>query len=204
MLVRALPFQSRCRPVSSTPQPSLAPRRMVVVRAQASTELAYVVKDFMTSGPIYNCTPDDTVDSALEVLVEKRVTGMPVVDEENRVVGVVSDFDLLALDALGRVNLDQNLFPSADQSWQAFKEVKKMLAKSAGKKIRDVMTPQPVTVRPETNLNDATNLLISRKIRRLPVVDAEGRLVGVISRGNIVKAALDMRNASKAANGSSH
>ncbi|KXZ49688.1 hypothetical protein GPECTOR_20g545 [Gonium pectorale] len=178
---------------------TVTPRARSLVKAQAASDLAFSVRDVMSSGRLFTCRPEDTVDSALELLVANRITGLPVVDPDNRVVGVVSDFDLLALDSMGRVNEDQNLFPSADQSWQAFKEVKKMLAKSAGKKIKDVMTPQPITVRPETNLNDATSILITKKIRRLPVVDAEGRLVGLISRGNIVKAALAARKATSAA-----
>ncbi|GLI70154.1 hypothetical protein VaNZ11_014966 [Volvox africanus] len=198
MLLRSCPATFRAAGRST--QICVNNRRLVMARAKASIETAHLVKDVMTSGNLFSCGPEDTVDSALELLVQHRITGLPVVDAESRVVGVVSDFDLLALDAVGRVNEDQNLFPSADQSWQAFKEVKKMLAKSAGKKIKDVMTVQPITVRPETNLEDATNILIIKKIRRLPVVDSDGKLVGLISRGNIVKAALAARRASAAAN----
>ncbi|PNH00426.1 CBS domain-containing protein CBSX2, chloroplastic [Tetrabaena socialis] len=88
----------------------------------------------MSVQPLYSIGPEDTVDTALEMLVKYKIAGLPVVDATNKVVGVVSDFDLLALDALGRINVDQNLFPSADQTWQAFKEVKVMLSKSAGTK----------------------------------------------------------------------
>ncbi|PNW79198.1 hypothetical protein CHLRE_09g405800v5 [Chlamydomonas reinhardtii] len=194
-------MQSLAQRASHAVRP-MGPRRLqarrVVPRA-ASTELSLsTVKDVMSSGTLYSVSPEDTVDAALEILVNNRITGLPVLDTEGRVVGVVSDFDLLALDAVGRVNDDNMLFPSAEQSWQAFKEVKKMLAKTAGKKIKDVMTPKPITVRPETNLNDATSILISKKIRRLPVVDEHGKLVGLISRGNIVKAALAARKAAAA------
>ncbi|GLC44307.1 hypothetical protein PLESTB_000763800 [Pleodorina starrii] len=200
MMLRTSFHAGASRAAGRTHQSGTSSRRMVVARAKAPLETAHLVSDVMTSGRLFSCGPDDTVDAALELLVQHRITGLPVVDAENRVVGVVSDFDLLALDAVGRVNEDQNLFPSADQSWQAFKEVKKMLAKSAGKKIKDVMTSNPITVRPETNLENATNILIVKKIRRLPVVDADGKLVGLISRGNIVKAALAARKASAAAN----
>lgn len=49
-------------------------------------------------------------------------------------VGIVSDFDLLALDSLGKVNKDKALFPEADQTWQAFKQVKQLLSKTIGKR----------------------------------------------------------------------
>lgn len=172
-------------------------------RTQQSRVVAYyqkfdTVADVMTSGHIYSCKPDDTVDSALESLVQFKITGLPVVDDHNVVVGVVSDFDLLALDTLGRTN-DEELFPEADTTWQAFKEVKAFIGKSAGKKIRDVMTITPIVISPETGINEATRILLNKKIRRLPVVDTNGKLVGLLSRGNIVKAALAARKASKAA-----
>eukprot|EP00878_Enallax_costatus_P035137 GHUV01039123.1.p1 GENE.GHUV01039123.1~~GHUV01039123.1.p1 ORF type:complete len:157 (+),score=43.57 GHUV01039123.1:437-907(+) len=152
----------------------------------------------MTSDYLYTCTPDETIDSALEKLVQHRVTGLPVVDDSDKVVGVVSDYDLLALDKLGTVRNDKQLFPQADETWQAFKEVKRLLAKSSGKRISDVMTATPITVHPETSLDEAAMLLLAKKIHRLPVVDEQGKLVGVLSRGNLVKAALAVRKAAAA------
>jgi len=161
-----------------------------------------VVSDFMTSGVLFTCSPEDTVDAALEQLVQHRVTGLPVVDAHGVVVGVVSDYDLLALDTLGRApgSEDTSLFPAADQSWPAFREVKTLLAKSGGKRVRDVMTASPFTVGPKTDLDTAAALLLRKRVHRLPVVDEQsGKLVGVLSRGNLVKAALAMRKASAAA-----
>lgn len=168
------------------------------LRVQASNNSVQVyerVADAMTSGVIHSCRPEDTVDEALEMLVLHRITGLPVVDATSKVVGVVSDYDLLALDQLGQTKNDKQLFPQADETWQAFKEVKRLLAKSSGKKVKDVMTATPITVRPETGLDEAATLLLSKKIHRLPVVTGEGKLVGVLSRGNLVKAALAVRKA---------
>lgn len=156
------------------------------------------VNDAMTSGRIIACSGEDSIETALEMLVEYRITGLPVIDANGHVVGVVSDYDLLALDALGRTT-DEELFPTADQTWQAFKEVKTLLAKAAGKRVKDVMTSSPITVTPSTNINEAARILLSKKIRRLPVVDDDGKLVGVLSRGNLVKAALFQRKSQKPA-----
>lgn len=200
-LSQSLACQQRPPFIVCCPSSRQAAGRTKTVLQVSATE-ASQVKDIMTIGSIYACKPEDTIDSALELLVTHRITGLPVLDTDGKVVGVVSDFDLLALDMLGRTNSNtsSNLFPAADQTWKAFKEVKKMLAKTAGKKVLDVMTPNPICVRPDTCLNDATSILISKKIRRLPVVDEEGRLVGLISRGNIVKAALAARKAAAASN----
>ena len=64
------------------------------------------------------------------------------------------------------------------------------------------MTPNPVVVRPETNIEGAARILLNKKVRRLPVVDESGKLIGMFTRGDVIRAALRARNASKAsANG---
>jgi CBS domain-containing protein len=65
------------------------------------------------------------------------------------------------------------------------------------RRIRDVMTPDPITTTPGVSVDDAARVLLTKRIHRLPVVDADGRLVGVISRSNLVKAALAMRSAER-------
>lgn len=92
---------------------------MVLTRVSVACFLQYErVRDVMTSETLYSCQPDDTVDSALEQLVAHRITGLPVLDDTGLVVGVVSDFDLLALDAIGKVNNSSSMFPEAEQTWQ--------------------------------------------------------------------------------------
>ncbi|KAJ6304844.1 hypothetical protein OIU77_019369 [Salix suchowensis] len=60
-----------------------------------------------------------------------------------------------------------------------------LLNKTNGKVVGDLMTPAPLVVRETTNLEDAAKLLLETKYRRLPVVDADGKLVGIITRGNV-------------------
>lgn len=63
--------------------------------------------------------------------------------------------------------------------------------------VGDVMTSDPVCVRPTTSIEDAANLLLRKKIRRLPVVDERCRLLGIITRSNIIKAAWEARKAAQ-------
>jgi CBS domain-containing protein len=153
------------------------------------------VGDYMTPrDELFVATVNTTIDEALEVLVEKRITGMPVVDEEGNLVGVVSDYDLLALDSIsGKRSAETSLFPEAGRTWKAFKEIQKLLIKTNGKTVGDVMTPSPLVVRERTNLEDAARVLLDTKFRRLPVVDVSGKLVGLLTRGNVVRAALHMK-----------
>jgi CBS domain-containing protein len=140
--------------------------------------------------------PTTTVDEALEILVENRITGFPVVDDDWTLVGLVSDYDLLALDSIsGTGRTDTNMFPEADSTWKTFNQVQNLLSKTDGQCVGDLMTPAPIVVRESTNLEDAARLLLETKYRRLPVVDGDGKLVGIITRGNVVRAALQMKRA---------
>ncbi|KAJ3679132.1 hypothetical protein LUZ60_017143 [Juncus effusus] len=159
----------------------------------------YTVGDFMTKkDELHTVKPTTTVDEALEQLVEHRITGFPVIDDDWKLVGVVSDYDLLALDSIsGTTQNDMSIFPDVDSTWKTFNEIQKLLSKTNGKIVGDVMTPAPLVVRETTNLEDAARLLLVTKYRRLPVVDSAGKLVGIITRGNVVRAALKMKHSSE-------
>ncbi|KAJ0011526.1 hypothetical protein Pint_33904 [Pistacia integerrima] len=192
----------------------------------------YTVGDFMTrKEDLHVVKTTTTVDEALEGLVEKRITGFPVIDDDWKLVGVVSDYDLLAIDSISGCNQnDANLFPNVNSSWKTFNEIQRLLSKTNGKVVGDLMTPAPLVVYENTNLEDAARywihllfqylfccsfenfinylrchnlialskifdgrLLLETKYRRLPVVDADGKLVGIITRGNVVRAALQIK-----------
>ncbi|MCO5605972.1 hypothetical protein L7F22_060158 [Adiantum nelumboides] len=155
----------------------------------------HTVGEFMTTmDDMYVVKTSSTVDEALELLVQNRITGLPVVDDAGKLIGVVSDFDLLALDAIsGKRPSDSSLFPEAGRPWKAFKELQKLISKTRGKTVGEVMTPSPLVVRKMTNLEDAARLLLETKYRRLPVVDDSGRLIGLLTRGNVIRAALSMK-----------
>lgn len=161
----------------------------------------YTVGDFMTrKEDLHVVKPTTTVDEALEALVENRITGFPVIDDNWKLVGLVSDYDLLALDSIsGGTRSDTSMFPEVDSTWKTFNEVQKLLSKTNGKVVGDLMTPAPVVVRETSNLEDAARILLETKYRRLPVVDADGKLVGIITRGNVVRAALQIKRASEKA-----
>ncbi|KAI4294780.1 hypothetical protein MLD38_040890 [Melastoma candidum] len=128
----------------------------------------------------------------------KQDNWFPVVDDDWKLVGLVSDYDLLALDTIsGGGRSENNMFPEVASTWKTFNEVQKLLSKTNGQVVGDVMTPAPVVLRESTNLEDAARILLETKYRRLPVVDANGKLVGIITRGNVVRAALQIKRESK-------
>lgn len=168
----------------------------IVCRSAAPTSgLTHTVEEIMTKGTLLTCNPDTSIDDALEMLVENHVTGLPVVDEEKVVVGIISDFDLLCLEGVSEEEKKGGLFPTADDDWNSFFEVQKLVEKNAGKTVGDVMTSNPICVRASTSVASAAHLLLHKRIRRLPVVDDMGRLLGIITRSNVIKAAWESRKA---------
>ncbi|KAK7362603.1 hypothetical protein VNO77_04720 [Canavalia gladiata] len=157
----------------------------------------YKIADFMTRKQnLYVVKTNTTIDEALEALVNNRISGLPVIDDDWNLVGVVSDYDLLAIDSIsGGAQSDANLFPDVHSSWKTFNEIQKLLSKTNGKVVGDLMTPSPLVVHESASLEEAARLLLETKYRRLPVVDDDGKLVGLITRGNIVKAALQSKRA---------
>ncbi|KAJ7967483.1 CBS domain-containing protein CBSX1, chloroplastic-like [Quillaja saponaria] len=178
---------------------ALASSGIGVTNSVPSRSGSYTVGDFMTKKvDLHVVKTTTTVDKALDALVEKRITGFPVIDDDWKLVGVVSDYDLLALDSIsGGSQSDTNLFPQVGSSWKTFNEIQKLLSKTNGKVVGDLMTPSPLVVNESTNLEEAARLLLVTKYHRLPVVDDDGNLVGLITRGNVVRAALQIKRASE-------
>ncbi|KAK4417506.1 CBS domain-containing protein CBSX1, chloroplastic [Sesamum alatum] len=174
---------------------SVAASSTLLANAVPPRNGVYTVGDFMTrKEDLHVVKPTTTVDEALEMLVENRITGFPVIDDDWKLVGLVSDYDLLALDSVsGTGRTETDMFPEVDSTWKTFNEVQKLLSKTNGQLVGDLMTPAPVVVHESTNLEDAARLLLETKYRRLPVVDGDGKLVGIITRGNVVRAALQIK-----------
>eukprot|EP00899_Mesostigma_viride_P009961 jgi/Mesvir1/18967/Mv18934-RA.1 len=149
-----------------------------------------VVRDAMCRDPIV-VTENTPVREALKMLVENNFTGMPVVNAAGECIGVVSDFDLIALDSIsGEWTEATSMFPPVTSTWTEFKDLRKVLDKTKGKTVYDVMTKDPVCVRETTNLEVAAKMLLNMKMRRLPVVDGQNKVVGILTRKNVIKEAL--------------
>jgi CBS domain-containing protein len=107
---------------------------------------------------------------------KSRVGAFPVVDDDGRVIGVVSEADLLAKEAdlaTGQGPL-ANVLRFGDQQ------------KAAGVTAAELMTSPPVTVSPDTPLAEAARLMRDHQVKRLPVINATGRLIGIVTRGDVL------------------
>jgi CBS domain-containing membrane protein len=128
--------------------------------------------------------PETPLAEVAAVMGRRGVSGVPVVDDEERVVGVVSEKDFLG--AMG-VKESQNFMTLVASCLRS----KGCVALPINKQTAGELMKSPaITVRPETRLRDLAELFAARQINRAPVTDGEGRLAGIVSRGDLVRASL--------------
>jgi CBS domain-containing protein len=143
------------------------------------------VKDVMTTHVVAvrkNASFKDMVAS----LREHRVSAFPVVDDDDKVVGVVSEADLLAKEALNHGAFGNHGAPGRGSGLLHHGERHREQVKAAGVTAADLMTSPPVVIGPHDPVTQAARLMYTRKVKRLPVVDEAGRLIGVVARCDVL------------------
>jgi CBS domain-containing protein len=136
------------------------------------------VKDVMTTR-VVSVTKDASFRAMAAALREYRVSAFPVVDNDGKVIGVVSEADMLAKEAL---ESEPEGMPGMIAGILRRKEHEKARGTTAG----DLMTCPAVTVTPDDTLERAARLMYTRKVKRLPVIDANDHLVGIIGRSDLL------------------
>jgi len=139
-------------------------------------------KDIMTS-PVVTATPETTVREIAETLLKRHISAVPVVDEKNQVVGVVSEGDLIRRAEIGTDQKPRSWWLDlfADPAAEATD-----YAKSHGLRARDVMTRKVVAAGPDATLVDIAEILEKHHIKRVPILEG-GRLIGIVSRANLLQ-----------------
>ncbi|MGA5880231.1 CBS domain-containing protein [Streptomyces cellulosae] len=134
----------------------------------------HTVRDVMTRTVVGR---DASFKEIVQTVQRWKVSAMPVLDQEERVVGVVSEADLLPEEEF------RDSAPSLVEQGRRLDDVAKAGAVTAG----DLMSPPAVTVRADATLAQAARLTAVRRVKRLPVVDDGGRLRGIVSRADLLK-----------------
>jgi CBS domain-containing protein len=144
------------------------------------------VQEIMTTGVI-TVAPDTTVGELADILAKNKISGAPVVDNGGRVLGMVSEADIILQDADLHFPYYIQFLESVIylQSVHKFEE---RFRKAFGSKVTEVMSDEVVTVPPDATVRDVATLMADRNVNRLPVTDQDGRLLGIVTRGDIVRA----------------
>jgi CBS domain-containing protein len=132
---------------------------------------------------------DDTVETLLRTLREHELPGVPVVDADGRVVGIVTESDLVLRDEEEDLRLPLHIDLFGGQIFLGrLKPFEERVKKAIASTVADMMTADPITVTPETDVHDAARTISERRHNRLPVVDGDGRLLGVVTRLDVLEA----------------
>lgn len=147
-----------------------------------------LARDVMVA-PVITVGTSATVRGVAKILLENRISAVPVVNETGRIVGIITESDLI-----------HRVETGTEQRYSWWKraiiddtERAADYTKSHATKVIDIMTRDVVTAAPETPLHEIAGLLETHRIRRVPIIDATGELVGIVSRANLLQAVATAR-----------
>ena len=145
------------------------------------------VREVMDPGPP-TVRPDTPVEDIVRLLAEHELPGMPVVDDDGRCVGIVTEADLVIADEQGDLHLPHyiELFGGV-VFLEPLRHFEERLRKAFAATAADMMTPNPTTIGPDATAREAARIISESGHNRLPVVE-DGRLVGVVSRADVLAA----------------
>ena len=147
----------------------------------------FKVKDIMTK-ELITVSPQTEIAVAAKLLLEKRINGLPVIDESGKLVGILCQSDLVAqqksIPIPSVYTLLESFIPLT-----SLKRIDKEVRKIAALKVEQAMTPNPVTVGPETDIEDVARLMVDKKYHTLPVMEGD-KIVGVVGKEDVLKTLL--------------
>jgi CBS domain-containing protein len=132
---------------------------------------------------VISIQPEATIVQAIKLMLNNRLSGLPVIDRRGRLVGIITEGDFLHRREIStelKRNVWLDAFLGAEQSAHDY-------VRAHGIKVAELMTRQPITVDEDTSLDRVVHLMERHRIKRLPVV-RKGKVVGIISRANLMRA----------------
>ena len=139
--------------------------------------------DIMTRSVI-SVAPDELTDAAIELMLKRHISGLPVINDKGELVGIVTESDFLRRP---ETSTEHKTTSRWRDTFFNFNKVMDNYVHTHGMKVKDVMTPNPVAVTEDTQLDAVVQLMQTRNVKRLPVVRA-GKVIGIISRANLMRA----------------
>lgn len=140
-----------------------------------------LVREVMTND-VLSVSKYETIVHVANILSEKNISGLPVVDRENKVIGIITQADILSMVGVGKEHTFKDLLK--------YMLGEPLPGRKMGDIVGDIMTSPAVTIRPDANVAEAVQIMDERKIRRLTVVDDKNKLIGIITRADILKAVI--------------
>jgi len=158
-----------------------APQSQADVCIRSSIGLEMLVKDVMTKD-VLSVMKYESIVRVATILSERNISGIPVVDREKKVIGIITQADILSIVGIRREHTLKDLL----------KHVlgEPLPERRIGDLVGDIMTSAVLTINPNANIAEVARIMDEKKIRRLPVVNEQNELIGIISRADILRAVI--------------
>ena len=134
----------------------------------------------------------DTISYVSSILREKKISGAPIANDDNKIIGIVSEGDIMRLIEVHSPNLNLILPAPFDiielpvRMRLELDELAEGVAKAASVLVGEIMTKEVIKIRGDLSISDAAELMDRHNVNRLPVVDENDKLTGIITRGDII------------------
>jgi CBS domain-containing protein len=148
--------------------------------------MAQTVANWMNR-ELLTVTPSTPISEAVKLLVDRHIGGLPVIDDAGKLVGIISESDLMWREQ-GVEQPPYMLFLGGVIYFQNPLTYDRDLHKALGQTVGEVMTPHAISITADTTLPEAAKIMHDKKLRRLPVIDNNQHPIGIITEGDIVRA----------------
>ncbi|MBW4617131.1 MAG: CBS domain-containing protein [Desmonostoc vinosum HA7617-LM4] len=144
------------------------------------------VADVMSHDPIV-VKPETPLKEAIQILAERHISGLPVVDDVGKLVGIISETDLMWQETgvtppAYIMFLDSVIYLKNPATYD------RDLHKALGQTVGEAMSKNPITISPDKTLKQAAQIMHDRSVHRLPVLDSAGQVIGILTRGDVIRA----------------
>lgn len=144
------------------------------------------VADVMSRDPIV-VRVETPLNEAIQILAERHISGLPVVDDVGKLVGIISETDLMWQETgvtppAYIMFLDSVIYLKNPATYE------RDLHKALGQTVGEVMSKNPITISPDKTLREAATIMHDRSVHRLPVLDNTDQVIGILTRGDIIRA----------------
>jgi CBS domain-containing protein len=140
-----------------------------------------LVQDVMTKD-VVSITKYESIMQVANILTEKNISGLPVVDKEKKLIGIITQADILSMVGVGREHTFKDLLK--------YMLGEPLPVRRLGDHVGDIMTSPALTIKPDANIAEAVRIMDEKRIRRLTVVDDTNTLIGILTRADILKAVI--------------
>jgi CBS domain-containing protein len=148
-------------------------------------------KDIMTK-KVITINKDVSIEKLSELLLENKISGVPVVDEKDKVVGIVTEADIIVQDTELHFPRYFKLLDGIIYL-ESLNKFRDNLKKHLAIKVEDIMTKKVKTIVADTPVSEIAEIMLDDRINRLPVIDDDNNLVGIVTRADIVKSMISKK-----------